>query len=380
MSSDKSLLSTLWDLTRSHLDRTYVGENSKMNGDPCFDFFSKDYRHSRGNFRYDLEDFSSKTEEEKKSNLESQSFFSWVEALLERHGEVVLESEEHKELELNLIRLSALWGHKKGLRISNNLEYFESIEDDYVFNQIMGETLSEKYRECGVNSDNAEVLISNLRGEELSLLIRDDLLPTFKDAGVNNELFIADQYAWVQRIKDSLKGIKKNEVSLKNQLIQETTVSEDNSSEAGEVHQILVTEGSLVHVNLAYVEVEITIPDHPNGGVVEIVGSFCGTSGDWRFFHLDDEGNATVFDEPDFDSHITDIWSYINQTEEARNSLMDIDEEGNIMGLSEEGEIFVEDCFESESDDGIRYSKTASAEYDYIYDIQGQWGLSFQMN
>jgi hypothetical protein len=156
--------------------------------------------------------------------------------------------------------------------------------------------------------------------------------------------------------------------------------SEVNESVVGEVHQILVTERSLVHLSLAYVEVKISIPDHPNGGVGEIVGSFCGASGDWRFFHVDDELNATVFDEPDFDSHITDIWSYVNQTEEARNSLIDIDEEGDIIGLSEEGEIFVEDCFESESDDGIRYSKTASAEYDYVYDIQGQWGLSFQMS
>ena len=49
-------------------------------------------------------------------------------------------------------------------------------------------------------TDNAEVLISNLRGEELSLLIRDDLF--------------ADQYAWVQRIKDSLKGEIQKTVSL----------------------------------------------------------------------------------------------------------------------------------------------------------------------
>ena len=369
MSSDESLLSTLWQITRSHLDRQ-----------GSFDFHSIDYRHSRGNVRYDLEDFSSKTEEEGKSRSVDLSIFSWIEALLEQHGEQDLGSSEHEELELNLIRLTAMWGHTNGLRINKHLEYFESIGDDYVLNHIMGEALAEKYTECGVDSDNADWLVSRLTGEELSLLIRDDFSVTLKDAGVNAELLGEDQYAWMQRIKEGLKDIKKIDASVKSLLVQETIVTNQNQSEAGEMHQILVTEGSLVHVNLAYLEVEITIHDHPNEGVVEIVGCYCGASGDWRFFHIDEELNATVFEEPDVNTHITDIWNYINQTEEARNALLDIDEEGNILGLSEEGEIFVEDCFDSESDDGIRYSKTTAAEYDYIYEIQRQWGLSFSMN
>ena len=95
---------------------------------------------------------------------------------------------------------------------------------------------------------------------------------------------------------------------------------------------------------------------------------------------MDNEGNSTISEELDFETQIAEIWDYINQTEVARNALLDIDEEGNIVGLSEEGEIFVEDCFESESDAGIRYSKTASAEYDYIHEIQGKWRLSFSMS
>ena len=375
MKSDESLLSTLWQVTRGHLDRTYVGENSKMSGDPDFEFFSRDYTHSCGGFRYDLENLSRKTEDS-----ESQSIFSWVEALLERHGGAELRSSEHKELELNIIRLTAMWGHANGFRISKHLEYFESIEDDYVLNHIMGEALAKKYGECGVNSDNADLLISNLSGEELSLLTRDDLTLELKRAGVNVELLSTDKYAWLQRIKDGLKSVKKNEISAKNLIIQEAEVKKQNQSEAGETHQILVTEGSIVHVSLAYVEVEVSIHDHPNGGVVEILGCYCGVSGDWRYFHVDDDGNSTIFEEIDFDTKITEIWDYINQTEVARNALLDIDEEGNIIGLSDEGEIFVEDCFESESDSGIRYSKTASAEYDYIYEIQGQWGLSFSMS
>tara|TARA_Y100000816_G_scaffold290006_1_gene277715 strand:+ start:301 stop:1443 length:1143 start_codon:yes stop_codon:yes gene_type:complete len=380
MSSDKSLLSIVWEVTRSHLEGTYVGEKSTMGGHPSFDFYADDYPHSSGNRKYDLEDFSSNVEEKKKSNFEQQSIFSWIEALLEKHNGVDLDSNEHKELELNLIRLTAMWGHTNGFRISKHLEYLESIEDDYVLNHIMGETLVEKYSEFGVSSENSKMLVSKLSAEELSLLIHDDFSITLKDAGVNNVLLSTDKYAWAQRIKDCLKDHRKNEISAKNLLIQGVEDTKQNQSNAGEMHQILITEGSLVHVSLAYVEIKVTIPGHPNEGVFEILGSYCGNSGDWRFFHVNDDGDVTVFDEPDFDTHITEIWDYIHQTEEARNTLLDIDEEGNIIGLSEEGEIFIEDCFESESDDGIRYSKTASAEYDYIYEIQGHWGLSFSMN
>lgn len=375
MKSDESLLGSLWRVTRSHLERTYIGENSRMNGDPDFEFFSRDYTHSCGGFRYDLENLSRKTEDS-----ESQSIFSWVEALLERHGGAEKGSSEHKDLELNIIRLTAMWGHANGFRIGKHLEYFESIEDDYVVNYIMGEALAEKYGECGVKSDNADLLISNLNGEELGLLIRDDLSLKLKNVGVNVELLSADQYAWLQRIKDGLEDLKKNEISAKNFLIQETEAAKHNQSESGEVHQILITEGSIVHVSLAYVEVEVSIDDHPNGGVVEILGCYCGISGDWSYFHMDNEGNSTISEELDFETQIAEIWDYINQTEVARNALLDIDEEGNIVGLSEEGEIFVEDCFESESDAGIRYSKTASAEYDYIHEIQGKWRLSFSMS
>ena len=73
------------------------------------------------------------------------------------------------------------------------------------------------------------------------------------------------------------------------------------------MHQILITEGSIVHVSLAYVEVEVSIHDHPNGGVVEILGCYCGISGDWSYFHMDNEGNSTISEELDFETQIAEI-------------------------------------------------------------------------
>ena len=70
MKSDESLLGSLWRVTRSHLERTYIGENSRMNGDPDFEFFSRDYTHSCGGFRYDLENLS-----RKKLKIQSRSLF-----------------------------------------------------------------------------------------------------------------------------------------------------------------------------------------------------------------------------------------------------------------------------------------------------------------
>ena len=50
------------------------------------------------------------------------------------------------------------------------------------------------------------------------------------------------------------------------------------------MHQLVITEGSRVHVNLTYLEINIAIPGHPDGGVVEILGCYYGIPGDWQFF------------------------------------------------------------------------------------------------
>ena len=71
---------------------------------------------------------------------------------------------------------------------------------------------------------------------------------------------------------------------------------------------------------------------------------------------------------------------HLTQIEEARNELLNLDDEGNILGVSNTGEEFLSDFHDYTSSDGVSFAKTDGAEYDYIEEIQGQWDLNFEIS
>ena len=109
---------------------------------------------------------------------------------------------------------------------------------------------------------------------------------------------------------------------------------------------------------------------------------FCGASGGWNYFHGIEPGDTLVFEEYPTNSNIPtdEIAQHLTQIEEARNELLNLDDEGNILGVSDTGEEFLSDFQDYSSDDGVSFAKTDGAEYDYIEEIQGQWDLDFKMS
>ena len=57
---------------------------------------------------------------------------------------------------------------------------------------------------------------------------------------------------------------------------------------------------------------------------------------------------------------------HLTQIEEARNQLLNLNDEVNILGLSDTGKEFLSDFQDYSSDDGVSFAKTDGAEYDFI--------------
>ena len=77
------------------------------------------------------------------------------------------------------------------------------------------------------------------------------------------------------------------------------------------------------------------------------------------------------------DNNIYTCISYSNiciELEHLRSQFEEIDIEGNLVGLSKEGQNFLETGF---NDDGYVEAYSKGASDDFIYDIQDQWSLNF---
>ena len=71
---------------------------------------------------------------------------------------------------------------------------------------------------------------------------------------------------------------------------------------------------------------------------------------------------------------------HLTQIEEARNQLLNRNDEVNMLELSDAGKEFLSDFQDYSSDDGVSFAKTDGAEYDFIKEIQGQSDLDFEIS
>ena len=163
--------------------------------------------------------------------------------------------------------------------------------------------------------------------------------------------------------------------------------SDDNSSPStsaeilnGEIHQVLVLQNERVLLSFAYAEV-INSGNDPMDGT-EIIGCYCGFPEEWGYFYWTGSvDHAPAVTEEFEETKIIGVWEVVGQLEEARNSLLNIDENtSEIIGLSQTGQEFIEDNSVDHGVDGLLIISTESAELDYIHDIQNQWSLELNLN
>ena len=133
-----------------------------------------------------------------------------------------------------------------------------------------------------------------------------------------------------------------------------------------DIHRILITKIESIVVNMVYAE----IGD-------DVFGSFSGGCGGGGFFHQIDGGIVVSDDYGEFNTsfsyeNLEDIFKYLDQL---RAKFEKYDDEGNMLGCSEEGKKFSD--IGNMRDDGLTYTFSKLASEDYIYDCQDEWNLNF---
>ena len=95
-------------------------------------------------------------------------------------------------------------------------------------------------------------------------------------------------------------------------------------------------------------------------------------------FHQNSDGEITVSDDPfEFDTKFIDeVEEISSKMESLRAEFEETDDDGNLIGLSDQGKKFVKDFPEN---DGEVFAHSEDASDDFIIDIQDDWNLAFNM-
>ena len=380
MSESTSILADVWEVTRRHISGEAQGHNQ-----PGLDFHAPEFINEIGSMRYNLEDLSGISNDSTKDRYDTFGAFSWIKVVVAKVCSNALPDEDYAALELNILRLTAVWAHNCNLRIKTFIEYFQSIKDDYVVNYILALGLIEKYSEFGIDDEQATWLSAKLSGSELETMMNEDLTPLLRKENIDAARYQQDKFEWLQAIKHIIGNVSAANTEHKIAMLDGD--SDDNSSPStsaeilnGEIHQVLVLQNERILLSFAYAEV-INSGNDPMDGT-EIIGCYCGSPEDWGYFYWTGSvDHAPAVTEEFEETKIIGVWEVIGQLEEARNSLLNIDENtSEIIGLSQTGQEFIEGNSVDHGDNGLLIISTESAELDYIHDIQNQWSLELNLN
>ena len=203
-----------------------------------FAFSSEKYNQSY-NLEKDLLDG------EGQMNIEGDgTIYAWVlqyvtkeEWLIDRE----FEATEVRALFQGLINGCGLYGHRKGLRISGFIEYAATLGDPYLIDEIMKLNLKESYAALEINSEMADFIVSNLSGEMLSLMMKEDLSGYLVDCNITKGLYVEDKYAWVQNIKDAMNELIAESNSTKLKAVTDSASSLNEEKEEAQPAKKLST-------------------------------------------------------------------------------------------------------------------------------------------
>ena len=152
------------------------------------------------------------------------TIYSWIKKFIEQDELICQRSFDEEEimaLITFLIRGCGVYGHKKGLRIGGFIEYSTAREDNYIIDEVMKISFREDYSDLDIDVEMAELMVSSLSSEELSLLMREQLNEELKNNGVSKELYDSDKYIWIQTIKDAVNQKITGDKSEKSSLVTE---------------------------------------------------------------------------------------------------------------------------------------------------------------
>jgi len=135
-------------------------------------------------------------------------------------------------------------------------------------------------------------------------------------------------------------------------------------------YRILIAQNDQILVNMVYSEIN-----------EEVCGAFSGDGGGGLFYFNEDHEVSVSDDYGEFETSLLgdyeNVGNIYSNLEKLRSSFEEYDDDGDIIGISEEGQNFL---MNSQSDEnGYIECYSDGASEDFIYDIQYEWNLNFFM-
>ena len=161
--------------------------------------------------------------------------------------------------------------------------------------------------------------------------------------------------------QDTTSEIKSKKIEKKHAKYQENN---------NNIFRVVAARSEEPELNMVYTEV--------GKNNYEVFGAFSGICGGGGLFHQNTDNEMFVSDDfYEFSTNLTDqdLENTFQKLEKFRAEFENYDEEGNLIGLSEKGLLFIKQ--QKEDENGLVEVYSEGASEDFVYDIQDEWNLGF---
>ena len=136
------------------------------------------------------------------------------------------------------------------------------------------------------------------------------------------------------------------------------------------IYRIVAARSEEPELNMVYTEV--------GKNDYEVFGAFSGICGGGGLFYQNTDNEMFVSDDfYEFSTSLSDedLKNTFQKLEKLRAEFENYDDEGNLIGLSEKGLLFIKQ--QQEDENGLVEVYSEGASEDFIYDVQDEWNLGY---
>ena len=164
----------------------------------------------------------------------------------------------------------------------------------------------------------------------------------------------------------TIEQVAKSEKKLKKIKMNDVKDQENNKN----IYRIVAARSEEPELNMVYTEV--------GKNDYEVYGAFSGICGGSGLFYQNTDNEMFVSDDIyEFSTSLSDedLENIFQKLEKLRAEFENYDDEGNLVGLSEKGLLFIKQ--QQEDENGLVEVYSEGASEDFIYDVQDEWNLSY---
>ena len=164
----------------------------------------------------------------------------------------------------------------------------------------------------------------------------------------------------------TIEQFSKSEKKLKKIKMNDVKDQENNKN----IYRIVAARSEEPELNMVYTEV--------GKNDYEVFGAFSGICGGGGLFYQNTDNEMFVSDDfYEFSTSLSDedLENIFQKLEKLRAEFENYDDEGNLIGLSEKGLLFIKQ--QQEDENGLVEVYSEGASEDFIYDVQDEWNLGY---